>query len=173
MTGTIRNHSNRSSHTSRTLFAVSIVYLILLLPIGIVESLELYWDVILKKYPSKNNEENEEYIDWLQEKMLLKWCRGFFFHVYHWNFAINFFLYYLTGKKFRDRVIMALKSGKKSLSSTSIASCRYCCCKISRNLFPARASNIFLIRVITIGEQNICNNVVASQNTNRIGIVDR
>lgn len=88
---------------------VSIVHLILLLPLGIVETLELYWDVILIKYPS-NTGENERYIHWLQEKMLLKWCHGLFFHIYHWNFAINFFLYYLTGNKFRSVVAQMLKN---------------------------------------------------------------
>ncbi|KAL0120851.1 hypothetical protein PUN28_008498 [Cardiocondyla obscurior] len=98
---------NRPHNSSRTLLAVSIVHLILLLPLGIVETLELCWDVILIKHPTG---ENERYIHWLQEKMLLKWCRGLFFHIYHWNFAINFFLYYLTGKKFRDVVTQTLKS---------------------------------------------------------------
>lgn len=62
--GTINNTTNSTSRTSRTLFAVSIVYLVLLLPIGIVETLELYWDVILIKYPSRLPEENDEYISW-------------------------------------------------------------------------------------------------------------
>ncbi|XP_014298506.1 uncharacterized protein LOC103575803 [Microplitis demolitor] len=116
LTGSVRNKLNFINRTSGTLLAVSLVYLILLLPIGFVETLELYWDVILKKYPSKDIEENQQqYISWLQEKMLLKWCRGLFFHIYHWNFAINFFLYYLTGKKFRDRVINALKNCTKFL----------------------------------------------------------
>lgn len=38
-------------HTSKTLFVVSTVYLVLLLPLGIVETLELYWDVVLIKFP--------------------------------------------------------------------------------------------------------------------------
>lgn len=50
----------------------------------------------------------------LQEKMFLKWCRGLFFHIYHWNFAINFFLYYLTGKKFRSVVTQTLKNHTNS-----------------------------------------------------------
>ncbi|XP_034933987.1 uncharacterized protein [Chelonus insularis] len=174
LTRTIRTKPNIINRTSRTLLAVSIVYLILLLPIGIVETLELYWDVILIRYPSRNIEENEEYISWLQEKMLLKWCRGFFFHVYHWNFAINFFLYYLTGKKFRDRVLNVLKSGRKSLSSISTSLSKRCglCCKLTRNFLPSQASNILLIRVISVGEQNMCNNI-ASQNINRTNSVNR
>lgn len=58
-----RYRSNRTNNSSRTLFAVSIVHLILLLPLGIVETLELYWDVILIKHPS-NAGENERYIHW-------------------------------------------------------------------------------------------------------------
>ncbi|KAL6258007.1 hypothetical protein P5V15_011602 [Pogonomyrmex californicus] len=110
LTHNFRYRSSRTHNSSRTLLAVAIVHLILLLPLGIVETLELYWDVILVKYPAKNAGENERYIHWLQEKMLLKWCRGLFFHIYHWNFAINFFLYYLTGKKFRSVVTQTLKS---------------------------------------------------------------
>ncbi|XP_018050609.1 PREDICTED: uncharacterized protein LOC108688750 [Atta colombica] len=109
LTHNFRYRSNRTNNSSRTLLAVSIVHLILLLPLGIVETLELYWDVILIKYPN-NTGENERYIHWLQEKMLLKWCHGLFFHIYHWNFAINFFLYYLTGNKFRSVVAQTLKN---------------------------------------------------------------
>ncbi|XP_011878002.1 PREDICTED: uncharacterized protein LOC105567617 [Vollenhovia emeryi] len=109
LTHNFRYRSNRTHNSSRTLLAVSIVHLILLLPLGIVETLELYWDVILIKHPA-NAGENERYIHWLQEKMLLKWCHGLCFHIYHWNFAINFFLYYLTGKKFRSVVTQTLKN---------------------------------------------------------------
>lgn len=96
-------------HISRTLSAVSTVYLILLLPLGIVETLELYWDVVLVLPPPTKESETTEYVHWLEEKMLLKWCRGLCFHIYHWNFAINFFLYYLTGEKFRGIVLRTLK----------------------------------------------------------------
>ncbi|XP_071572285.1 uncharacterized protein [Temnothorax nylanderi] len=109
LTHNFRYRGNRTHNSSRTLLAVSIVHLILLLPLGIVETLELYWDVILIKHPV-NAGKNERYIHWLQEKMLLKWCRGLCFHIYHWTFAINFFLYYLTGKKFRSVVTQTLKN---------------------------------------------------------------
>ncbi|XP_024885431.1 uncharacterized protein LOC112463322 isoform X3 [Temnothorax curvispinosus] len=109
LTHNFRYRGNRTHNSSRTLLAVSIVHLILLLPLGIVETLELYWDVILIKHPA-NAGKNERYIHWLQEKMLLKWCRGLCFHIYHWTFAINFFLYYLTGKKFRSVVTQTLKN---------------------------------------------------------------
>lgn len=58
-----RYRGSRTHNSSRTLLAVSIVHLILLLPLGIVETLELYWDVILIKRPA-NEGENERYIHW-------------------------------------------------------------------------------------------------------------
>lgn len=58
-----RYRSSRMHNSSRTLLAVSIVHLILLLPLGIVETLELYWDVILIKHPDHAGE-NERYIHW-------------------------------------------------------------------------------------------------------------
>lgn len=84
--------------------------------------------------------------------MLLKWCRGFCFHIYHWNFAINFFLYYLTGKKFRDRVICIIKNLKKSLTS---------CGLFFQNILPVQSS-ILLIRIVTVRDTS---NVVL-QNSN-------
>ncbi|XP_067205853.1 probable G-protein coupled receptor B0563.6 isoform X2 [Linepithema humile] len=72
LTHNFRYKSNRTHNSSRTLLAVSIVHLILLLPLGIVETLGLYWDVFIK-YPAKDAEENKQYVHWLQEKMLLKW----------------------------------------------------------------------------------------------------
>ncbi|XP_011693043.1 PREDICTED: uncharacterized protein LOC105453061 isoform X3 [Wasmannia auropunctata] len=63
LTHNSRYRGNRTHNSSRTLLAVSIVHLILLLPLGIVETLELYWDVILIKQPA-NAGENEKYIHW-------------------------------------------------------------------------------------------------------------
>lgn len=51
-------------HTSKTLFVVSTVYLVLLLPLGIVETLELYWDVVLIKFPDTEIKKKTEYIYW-------------------------------------------------------------------------------------------------------------
>lgn len=62
--GSFSQKINKTNKRSRTLLAVSMVYLILLLPLGIVETLELYWDVILIKYPEKNIKENKQYINW-------------------------------------------------------------------------------------------------------------
>ncbi|EZA57794.1 hypothetical protein DMN91_002787 [Ooceraea biroi] len=146
LTHNFRYKSNRTHNSSRTLLAVSIVHLILLLPLGIVETLELYWDVILIKHPAKGIAENEQYIHWLQEKMFLKWCRGLFFHIYHWNFAINFFLYYLTGKKFRSVVTQALKNHTNSHLPCNKSILK---CNCHEHLARIRSSNALLTRAVT------------------------
>lgn len=55
-----RHRSSRMHNSSRTLLAVSIVHLILLLPLGIVETLELYWGVIIIQHPDNK----DKYIRW-------------------------------------------------------------------------------------------------------------
>ena len=172
LTQNFRHKANRIHHTSRILFVVSTVYLVLLLPLGIVETLELYWDVILIKFPAAEAKKKAEYIHWLKEKMLLKWCRGLCFHVYHWNFAINFFLYYLTGEKFRNVVIQTLKRYKTAMSSVFTKYFNNCmsCSKYPAQLKPAQSSNVLLIRAITLSEQSIAGSGVGQ--SNRGAIID-
>ncbi|XP_046835383.1 uncharacterized protein LOC124431470 [Vespa crabro] len=158
---------NKTNKTSRTLLAVSMVYLILLLPLGIVETLELYWDVILIKYPERDMKENKDYINWLEEKMLLKWCRGLFFHIYHWNFASNFFLYCLTGEKFRGVLIEKLKNCKVTLTSKISPKClRWCKC--DDRLKSIRTPSILLIKVVTFDESSINDNITGQHNNNDV-----
>ncbi|XP_011138180.1 uncharacterized protein LOC105182453 isoform X2 [Harpegnathos saltator] len=169
LTHHFRYKSNRTHNSSRTLLAVSIVYLILLLPLGIVETLELYWDIILIEHPAKDAETNERYIHWLQEKMFLKWCRGLFFHIYHWNFAINFFLYYLTGKKFRGVVTQTLKSYTDSnlpcykgiLRCNTWNNCH-------KHLATVRSTRVLLTRAVTRNNRFIDANVARDNADERI-----
>ncbi|XP_033325277.2 uncharacterized protein LOC117219864 isoform X2 [Megalopta genalis] len=130
---------------------------LLLLPLGIVETLELYWDIILIKEPTTEPKKKAEYIHWLKEKMLLKWCRGLCFHVYHWNFAINFFLYYLTGEKFRNVVIQKTRHYKR-VCSRHIDKC-ISCPKYPMHTKSMQCSNVLLIKVITLGEHSINDSV--------------
>nr|XP_033325277.1 uncharacterized protein LOC117219864 isoform X2 [Megalopta genalis] len=130
---------------------------LLLLPLGIVETLELYWDIILIKEPTSEPKKKAEYIHWLKEKMLLKWCRGLCFHVYHWNFAINFFLYYLTGEKFRNVVIQKTQHYKR-VCSRHIDKC-ISCPKYPMHTKSMQCSNVLLIKVITLGEHSINDSV--------------
>ncbi|XP_060822904.1 FMRFamide peptide receptor frpr-18-like [Bombus pascuorum] len=167
LTQNFRHKTNKVHHTFRILFVVSTVYLVLLLPLGIVETLELYWDVILIKFPDTEMKRKAEYIHWLKEKMLLKWCRGLCFHIYHWNFAINFFLYCLTGEKFRNVVIQTLKRHKIvifSIFSKHINKC-ILCSKYPTHLKPAQSPNVLLIRAITLGEHPTSGSVSAQNNS--------
>lgn len=92
--------------------------------------------------------------------MLFKWCRGLCFHIYHWNFAINFFLYYLTGKKFRDAVTKMLKE----LRDESFILKRFVAKPtIINEATQVKPSNVLLINVIHISECNkSVSNVVAN-----------
>lgn len=167
LTQNFRHKTSRTNHTSRTLFVVSTVYLVLLLPLGIVETLELYWDVILIKYPATDSNKREEYIHWLKEKMLLKWCRGLCFHVYHWNFAINFFLYYLTGEKFRNVVLTTLRRYKNAMFSMFSKHADKCmsCSKCPTHLKSVQSSSVLLIRALVFGENSISGDVLGQNVT--------
>lgn len=46
------------------LITVSITTLVLMLPLGIVETFELYWDVVLIKKPSAQGPARQQYIKW-------------------------------------------------------------------------------------------------------------
>ncbi|XP_076245216.1 uncharacterized protein LOC143185828 [Calliopsis andreniformis] len=170
LTQNFSHKANRVHHTTRILFVVSTVYLVLLLPLGIVETLELYWDVILIKFPTTEAKKKTEYIHWLKEKMLLKWCRGLCFHVYHWNFAINFFLYYLTGEKFRNVVIQTLKRYKLVIFSVFSKHINKCmsCLKFPTHLKPTQSSNTLLIRTITLSEQSITGSISMHNNSSTV-----
>lgn len=102
--------------------------------------------------------------------MLLKWCRGLCFHVYHWNFAINFFLYYLTGEKFRNVVVQTIRRYKNvifSIFSKHIDKC-ISCSKYSTHFKTVQSSNVLLIRAITLSEQSIVSDVSVQTNTSII-----
>ncbi|CAL7946019.1 unnamed protein product [Xylocopa violacea] len=170
LTQNFRHKTNRTHHTSRTLFVVSTVYLVLLLPLGIVETLELYWDVILIKFPAAETKKKAEYIHWLKEKMLLKWCRGLCFHVYHWNFAINFFLYCLTGEKFRNAVIQTLKRYKTEMFSIFSKHVNKCisCSKYPTYLKSVQSTNVLLIRAIALSEHSVSGSVSVQNNKSTV-----
>ncbi|CAL8104994.1 unnamed protein product [Orchesella dallaii] len=94
---------NRPSPTAPMLMAVSITYLVLVFPLGAIQSVELFWNVQRKVpiFGMANNELRHEYIHWKTTKLLLKYIRSLFFGFYQINFAINFFLYFAAGLQFR------------------------------------------------------------------------
>lgn len=98
--------------------------------------------------------------------MLLKWCRGLCFHIYHWNFAINFFLYCLTGEKFRKVVLQTLGQYKNMIFSICTKHINKCifCPKYSTHLKSVQSSNILLIRTIALSDQSISGSISAQNN---------
>lgn len=102
--------------------------------------------------------------------MLLKWCRGLFFHIYHWNFASNFFLYCLTGEKFRGVVIEKLKKCKITLTSKISPKClRWCKC--DDRFKSIRTPSILLIKVVTFDETSINDNITTQRNGNDVASI--
>ncbi|XP_063230217.1 CX3C chemokine receptor 1-like [Bacillus rossius redtenbacheri] len=84
---------------TRMLLMVSVGYVVLLLPLGIVATLELFWNTSVKRDSLQRG--STLYSHWLKGKLLLKWVRGACYFIYLFNFCINFFLYCMSGRKFR------------------------------------------------------------------------
>lgn len=92
-----------------------------------------------------------------QEKLLLKWVRGLFFSIYQWAFSTNFFLYCLTGRKFRN----AARNYFKNCFQTPC-----CCCKfLSSSITRIRYQLSKLTRSYATHSTEI---ELESQNNNRI-----
>lgn len=112
--------------------------------------------------------------------MLLKWCRGLFFHIYHWNFASNFFLYYLTGEKFKSVVIEKLNKFKKSitlkifwckccvnhLSWCKCNASRFSWCKCSDQSKSVQTPSVLLMKVVAFNESSINGSITPECNGN-------
>ncbi|KAK3926059.1 Neuromedin-U receptor 1 [Frankliniella fusca] len=100
--GTSHDGACYSSDTAaRTLVLFSLLYLLLQLPLGIVETVELYWDVSLYRPPSSSGAKREAYIYWLNRKLQLKWARSFLFWLFQLSFVLNFVVYLKSGGRFR------------------------------------------------------------------------
>lgn len=95
---------------TRLLLTVSCVYLFLITPLGITQTIELMYNATSRVPPG-----DPDYVSYMIGKFRLKWSRAFFFFFYQINFAINFFLYVGTvaGERFRDalRALCGLKHG--------------------------------------------------------------
>ena len=102
---TAEKQAKRDTKVTKTLLVISSAYIILVLPLGITQMVELYWNNVRKEPPSADDPEQQLlYIDFMKRKHLLKWIRAFFFFFYQLNFAINFFLYILSTAKFRKEL---------------------------------------------------------------------
>lgn len=92
---------SREVRITRTLMKVSAVYIILLLPLGITQTVELWWN------NSHNISELEPYVSKLPAyihakkiSLILKQIRSICFFFYQLNFGINIFIYLLNSSKF-------------------------------------------------------------------------
>lgn len=81
--------------------AISLTYLLLVLPLGIVQCAELYWNNFQKTEPSPDFDEQRNYIYYKEGKIVLKDIRAMAFFFYQMNFSVNFFVYYVQNPKFR------------------------------------------------------------------------
>ncbi|XP_074660955.1 putative G-protein coupled receptor 139 [Tubulanus polymorphus] len=89
---------------TKVLLLVSTTYLILILPLGITQSVELFYNATYKKPVATDGQALIDYVAFMETRFTLKWIRAFCFFFYQINFAINFFLYCVSGKRFRDMV---------------------------------------------------------------------
>lgn len=83
---------------TKLLLVVSSTYVLLIMPLGIVQTAELIWNGTQKVSPG-----HPDYINYMMIKIRLKWTRAFFFFFYQFNFAINFFLYVASSSATRFR----------------------------------------------------------------------
>lgn len=90
-----------SDAAARTLLLFSLLYLLLQLPLGVVETAELYWDVTLYHPPTTDPVKRKAYIFWLNTKLQLKWARGLLFWLFQLSFVLNFVVYLKSGGRFR------------------------------------------------------------------------
>lgn len=102
---------NRPSPTAPMLVAVSLAYLVLVFPLGVVQTVELLWTAHYRQpvYGIGDAEGRLRYIQWKNTKLLLKYLRSFCFAFYQINYAINFFLYFAAGLQFRVHLQKKLK----------------------------------------------------------------
>ncbi|XP_066999344.2 uncharacterized protein [Anabrus simplex] len=91
---------------TRMLLVISVTYFVLLLPAGVTGCLELYWRTTSEKQHSNTE---ESHVKWQKQMLLIKWIRGFFFFFFLLTHNINFFLYCISGEKFRETVKICLQ----------------------------------------------------------------
>ena len=95
----VQNTMSKSDEkATKLLMIVSSVYVILILPLGLVQTTELIWNGTMAVSPG-----HPDYVHFMTIKIRLKWTRAFFFFFYQFNFAINFFLYVASSSATRFR----------------------------------------------------------------------
>ncbi|XP_014679173.1 PREDICTED: probable G-protein coupled receptor 139 [Priapulus caudatus] len=104
---------------TRLLLTVSCVYLFLISPLGVTQTIELIYNSVAKVAPG-----HDGYTGFMIGKLRLKWTRAFFFFFYQINFAINFFLYVSTssGERFRQGLRLLFRLKHVVMEETAIVS---------------------------------------------------
>jgi hypothetical protein len=108
MTSNVNAMSKSDEKATKLLLAVSSAYVVLILPLGLIQTTELIWNGTAKVAPG-----HADYVDFMTTKMRLKWTRAFFFFFYQFNFAINFFLYVFSSSATRFRATLKKILGMK------------------------------------------------------------
>lgn len=108
MAMTTTSLTKKDEKATKLLLVVSSTYVILILPLGLIQSTELIWNTNFKVSPGLPG-----YIDYQSTKIKLKWARAFFFFFYQFNFAINFFLYVSSSSATRFRATLRKLLGMK------------------------------------------------------------
>ncbi|VDI22133.1 Hypothetical predicted protein [Mytilus galloprovincialis] len=105
---TTQSMSKSDEKATKLLLLVSSAYVVLVLPLGLIQSTELIWNNTQKVLPS-----HPDYIYFMSTKIRLKWARAFFFFFYQLNFAVNFFLYVSSSSATRFRATLKMILGIK------------------------------------------------------------
>lgn len=113
MTQTTMSKSDEKA--TKLLLIVSSTYVLLVLPLGIVQTTELIWNGTMKVDPG-----HPGYIHFMMIKIRLKWTRAFFFFFYQFNFVINFFLYVASSSATRFRANLRKVLGMKQKPEESM-----------------------------------------------------
>ncbi|KAK3583623.1 hypothetical protein CHS0354_039447 [Potamilus streckersoni] len=101
--------SRPSDRLTKILLLISTTYVLLVLPLGIVQTIELVWNSIQNFIPGEKG-----YEGFMITKIKLKWIRAFFFFFYQLNFAINFFLYVTSSSTGQFRANLKKMLGMKT-----------------------------------------------------------
>ncbi|KAL4223271.1 hypothetical protein ACF0H5_016743 [Mactra antiquata] len=101
--------SKSDEKATKLLLAVSSTYVLFVLPLGIVQSVELIWNGTMVVSPG-----HPDFVHFMSTKIRLKWTRAFFFFFYQLNFAINFFLYVAASSATRFRANLRNLFGMKA-----------------------------------------------------------
>jgi hypothetical protein len=102
--------SEADDRTTKLLLLVSTRYLLLVLPLGIVQTTELIWNQMFAVTP-----DSPEYVNFMITKLRLKWTRAFFFFFYQFNFAINIIIYVASpvATQFRSHLCRVFRMKQK------------------------------------------------------------